>query len=805
MGLQAIEARPKYGSPVFLVDQDTGDMTTVHRAVRYGVSFQRVGASVALSPAHRLPESKTVASSRGKSRVVARASVAVAACVLWLFIGAAGDNALCGESDTRAQVFVAAEKGIAQANARRDESLLISQFVETTVVEQKQSLKHGPEKVDILVGRLPLTQPLDAPQGKAVVAPQSAPAAAWERKQALEHEQEWFARALNSSLRGEPDEVRSAPESERIRQKQSLDQERGRADALARELTSLRSELDAARTAGLEAVQAIEAEIKQKQALDQERDRADALARELTSLRAELDTARVAGLEAAQAGEAEIKQKQALEQERGRADTLARELASLRAELDTARAAAAEAVRAAEAAKIEQEQALGKERGKTETLARELTSLRADLDTGRAAGLEATRTAEAAKIEQEQALGKERDKTETLARELTSLRADLDTARAAGLEATRTAEAAKIEQEQALGKERDKTETLARELTSLRAELEASRIAGPEVAQAAAAEIEQKQALKQERDRAEALARELTSLRTKLDTARAAGPQTVQTTAAAKIEQELAFGKERDQTERLARELASARKEAEARSALLAAAHAEVLEATETNRALAAEQKLALASERDRADALARELTSVRNELEAGSRKIAALNALRALHSRESAADHSQERMAESSSRAIEGNGLSPGQISGKAAASTSGPSSVSELPRPEAASVTREAASDLVPKVTMATERSTAPSAVSPSLVDEQRLLARATALLRQADISGARRLLQHALERGSARAAFMLAETYDARVLQSWRANGISGDRTKARELYERAQAGGIEDAKERIEALK
>jgi hypothetical protein len=279
----------------------------------------------------------------------------------------------------------------------------------------------------------------------------------------------------------------------------------------------------------------------------------------------------------------------------------------------------------------------------------------------------------------------------------------------------------------------------------------------------------------------------------------------VQTTAAAKIEQQLAFGKERDQTERLARELASARKEAEARSALLAAAHAEVLEAMETNRALAAEQKLALASERDRADALARELTSVRNELEAGNRQIAALNALRALHSRESAADHSQERMAESSSRAIEGNGLSPGQISGKAAASTSGPSSVSELPRPEAASVTREAASDLVPKVAMATERSTAPSAVSPSLVDEQRLLARATALLRQADISGARRLLQHALERGSARAAFMLAETYDARVLQSWRANGISGDRTKARELYERAQAGGIEDAKERIEALK
>jgi hypothetical protein len=49
------------------------------------------------------------------------------------------------------------------------------------------------------------------------------------------------------------------------------------------------------------------------------------------------------------------------------------------------------------------------------------------------------------------------------------------------------------------------------------------------------------------------------------------------------------------------------------------------------------------------------------------------------------------------------------------------------------------------------------------------------------------------------------MLAETYDAHVLQSWHASGIAGDRTRARELYERARAGGIEDAKERIEALK
>jgi hypothetical protein len=49
------------------------------------------------------------------------------------------------------------------------------------------------------------------------------------------------------------------------------------------------------------------------------------------------------------------------------------------------------------------------------------------------------------------------------------------------------------------------------------------------------------------------------------------------------------------------------------------------------------------------------------------------------------------------------------------------------------------------------------------------------------------------------------MLAETYDARVLVSWHARGIFGDPAKARVLYERAQAGGIEDAKKRIETLK
>src|SRR6266404_3371246 len=385
MGLQAIEAAPKDGSPVLLMDQDTGDMTTAHWAVVQGVSFrgvsfqgvssQREGTSIAFSPTHWLPGSKTVERSRGTSRVVARASVAVGVGLLWLFIEAAGDIGLCGENNTGAQAFVATtEKGrkIAQPNAMRDESSLVSRVVETTLVEQKQNLERGREKVDILADRLTRIQPLDdAAQGKGAQAPQSA--AAWERKQPLEYleyGQEWgkaevLGCALTSSLREELDAVRSAAEAARIKQRQALDQERDRADGLARELSSLWAEVDTARIVGLEAVQAAVQAAEAEQAFEQERDRADAIARDLASVQAELDAARIVDPEGAQAATAEVEQKQALkqelEQERGRAETLAHELISLRAELDAARNAGSEAAKAVDA-ETKQKQALDQER-----------------------------------------------------------------------------------------------------------------------------------------------------------------------------------------------------------------------------------------------------------------------------------------------------------------------------------------------------------------------------------------------------------------------------------------------------------
>jgi hypothetical protein len=48
-------------------------------------------------------------------------------------------------------------------------------------------------------------------------------------------------------------------------------------------------------------------------------------------------------------------------------------------------------------------------------------------------------------------------------------------------------------------------------------------------------------------------------------------------------------------------------------------------------------------------------------------------------------------------------------------------------------------------------------------------------------------------------------MAETYDWRMLRSIQAHGFRGNTEKAQELYELAAVAGIENARERLEALK
>jgi hypothetical protein len=83
-------------------------------------------------------------------------------------------------------------------------------------------------------------------------------------------------------------------------------------------------------------------------------------------------------------------------------------------------------------------------------------------------------------------------------------------------------------------------------------------------------------------------------------------------------------------------------------------------------------------------------------------------------------------------------------------------------------------------------------------------KLMARASALLGQGNISAARSLLERAAERGSAQAHLTLAKTYDPIILSKWGAYGTRSDATKARELYAKAYAGGIREATDLSEAL-
>jgi hypothetical protein len=96
------------------------------------------------------------------------------------------------------------------------------------------------------------------------------------------------------------------------------------------------------------------------------------------------------------------------------------------------------------------------------------------------------------------------------------------------------------------------------------------------------------------------------------------------------------------------------------------------------------------------------------------------------------------------------------------------------------------------------------AAAAVSQGGPEVAKLMERASALLGQGNISAARLVLERAAETGSAQANFTLAKTYDPVILSTWGTYGTRGDATKARELYAKAHAGGIHEAKDRSEAL-
>jgi hypothetical protein len=458
-----------------------------------------------------------------------------------------------------------------------------------------------------------------------------------------------------------------------------------------------------------------------------------------------------------------------------------------------------------------------------------LTAAREREDVALTEDLESTQIANSKRRESKQALDESEAKSDALARELASARENDVAARnlvaarereiaAQALETKQIADARQKEFKQALDESEAKSEALARELASAREndvaarnlaaarerEIAAQALETKQIADAGQKEF--KQALDESEAKSEALARELASARENEVAARnlaaarereiaAQALETKQIADAGQKEFKQALDESEAKSETLARELASARENDVAAHNLAAARERKITaQALETKQIADARQKdfkQALDESEKRALAVKRELTSARETIASAERPSNA-----EVTDRDAAAPTGPvNRPMEQSNAASET--MTTPQSRGNVTAGVQASSDAT----PDDATV--GASGRLTRSTRSEPSRSQPPSAMSSA--EQAKLVARAESLIKQFDFVGARLLLAHALEKGSARAAFMMAETYDRQILRSLQAYGVRGDAQMAREFYQLAAAAGIEKARERVEALR
>ena len=612
----------------------------------------------------------------------------------------------------------------------------------------------------------------------------------------------------------------------------ALEKERRRAEAasndLARAQQTIETQAALASTARDEAAQVESATAELRQSLRKEHERAEALAGELAKARREVETrpalpskTRDQAAQRNQAAEkATASLQQSLKAEHDRAEALNGELATARRDLEAQVALsskagdeAAQVKKAAESTNVELRQSLQKERDRAEALNGELATARRNLEAQLAlssnAGEEAVqvkKAAETATVELRQSLQKELDRAEALNGELAkaqrNLEAQLALSSKAGdevVQVKKAAETTTLELRQSLQKEHDRAEALMSELAkaqqSLAAQLALSSNAGEEAVQvrkaAETTTLELRQSLQKEHDRVESLAKELAGTQRNPGTA-------VATTAAESATAELrqSLQKEHDRAEALTSELAKTKRESETQAATSKKAGDEAAQVKKAAETATAELRQSLQKEHDKAEGLTSELSKAKREIET---QVALAN-----KAGDEMAQLKQRKEAAESATAELRRSLQLERDRAEALAEVRQPA---QLKNEEQIAIKR-ASNSQIPKVTqapeaVATEQSAAAEAQGST--EAAMLLARASALLGQGNIGAARIVLERAVETGSAQASFMLAETYDPLVLSKWKTYGTRGDVTKARELYAKALAGGIQEAKDRSVALR
>jgi len=351
------------------------------------------------------------------------------------------------------------------------------------------------------------------------------------------------------------------------------------------------------------------------------------------------------------------------------------------------------------------------------------------------------------------------------------------------------------EMQQALEQEQSYSSTLSKNLASLVQERNALQADLKKETEAQSlAESEMQQALQREQDQSKTARQELAKLQEEYRALQAARNQDRAASASNASDLDMRLRQERERGDNAERQLANAERR-------LRELQAVKDERTASESARIAELEKALAQVQMRSDMLIQELADTTDEL----------RALQEPH-RPSATPVVFRLAAAGTELPL----ALPQEAAPQAPSPPSAPEATSALPK-ETSPVVIAALPDGVQPLPLGT-RNMVPAKVEPSPGPDpkasapadvpkadERLTIRAEELFHKGDVSGARLLLERALSDGNARAAFLLAETFDPNVLSRMGVLGIRGDSAKAREFYAQARAMGIAQAGERMEALK
>jgi hypothetical protein len=373
--------------------------------------------------------------------------------------------------------------------------------------------------------------------------------------------------------------------------------------------------------------------------------------------------------------------------------------------------------------------------------------------------------------------------------------------------------------------EEGKAARLRAQLGAVAREMEAqavsARTAAAEAAKAqetsARTEDELRRGLQDERGKVEKLNGELAAAKHELET-QAVSARTASDEAAKATEESSRTGDElgralraeRDNAEKLRRELEALARDRDAQAAAARAANEENERLREASSRGTEEGRRAVQAERSRAEKLAGELDQARSELDTLAKaKDSEETAHKGQLAELSQAVQREKAAATQARETAEAESLRRQQLEQQLASRAQGQPERRRASTESAVSAADQAKPAVVASVDGGKPTGTAAArpATAPAQADAEtvRLLARASLLLEQGNIAGARNMLDRAAESGNPEAVFALAETYDPGVLAARQTFGTQSDATKARELYAKALAGGVGEARARLDALR